>query len=133
MFAVRRGCVLLAVLSLGLSACGSASSSKPVTVDTNPSSLGAILIAQDSVSIAEYCLHAAGARDARQLPATAKERLYEQRALQSLQIEAKTHPQQTYRGVALRDQMLKLAKLLEVGRCDPAGARLLRGLARSIP
>jgi hypothetical protein len=124
--------MLLAVLSLSLSACGSASSSKPVTVDTNPSSLGPILVAQDSVSIAEYCLRVARARVGRRTPPTAKQSLYEQRALRSLQLEAKTDPHQTYRGAPLRAQLVKLARILEGARCDPSGARLLRELLRSL-
>jgi hypothetical protein len=120
------------ILSLCLAGCGSTPSPKPLTVSTSPSSLGPILIAQDSVSIAEYCLHAAGSRIGRELPPTAKQTLYERRALRSLQDEAETHPDTIYRGVPLRDQLLKLAQILSVGRCDPGGARLLRELAQSL-
>jgi hypothetical protein len=129
---MRGGYRLLTVLSLSLAACGSTANTKLVTVRADPSSLGQSLIAHDSVSIAVYCLRAAGARVGRQMPPTAKQSLYEQRALRALLIEAKTDPHQTYRGAPLRAQLVKLARILEGARCDPSGARLLRELLRSL-
>lgn len=131
--AMRVACILAAALSLGLAACGGGDSgTKPLTVSTSPASLGPLLVAADSVSIAEYCLHQVGAKDGKQTPPTAKQRLFELRALQSLRSEAQAHPETTYRGIPLHDQLLKLAKLLGTGRCDPAGAKLLHELARGL-
>lgn len=129
---MRAGVVLAAALSLSLAACGSTASTKPVTVSTDPASLGPILIAEDSVAIAEYCLHAVGATVGRQPLPTAKQTLFLRRALRSLQTAAQTRPNQIYRGAPLRVQVLKLARILETGRCESNGAGMLRKLAQSM-
>lgn len=129
-----RALVLATMLSLGIAGCGGGSSSmEPVTVNTSPGSLGPILIAADTVSIAEYCLHQTGVKIDKQTPPTAKQRLFELRALKSLQSEALAHPRSTYRGKPLRAQLQSLALLLDSGRCDPAGAKLMRELSRRLP
>lgn len=131
-----RGCILAALLAIllssGLAACGGAKHNKPLTLKSGPTSLAEIMISADTVYIAEYCVRVDGLLAGKKLPPTAKQTLFERRALQSLRIAAETHPDQTYRGKPFRVQLAKLARILEGGRCDLKGAALLHTLSQSL-
>lgn len=125
--------VLAILLSLALAGCGGAERNEPLTLKSGPTSLAEIMISADTVFIAEYCVSVDGLLAGKKPPPTAKQTLFERQALQSLRIEAETHPDQTYRGRPLRVQLAKLARILAGGRCDLKGAALLHTLSQSLP